>query len=613
MGTNSAVQDLREAVDSDIDPLRKLAAWVLAGRELLNDAIGITDDATDTGPLLPRAPRPMDPVRAAFLLDLFQDAAHLSGYGLIVATGLADRAPVTGLDAMQLSGLAAARGDLHGFVGGDIALPAESSSFPQGKRLFRSTDDYLQTRLLMGFAESRHLLDGAALLLPRPTPEGPALPARFQRLAGTLSGGSADPRAAVEAARRMRTVEPTLARSPGPGSRVDEFERAADTALRTLRPRTAKRVMDEMEASIGEEREPNAAELKVRQGLFYRGKIRGLSHFDAYCDARQTESLLNVFDLVDNPNLGRKNTRTPFTGAQRTDSGPVPSGTVEAIPGGGGLPAPDWAVAPGTALEDRPISDAGLSNGITADGDLVECDPAERTLEQRHLDALADACRALGRGTDTPDGDAGRSCDPSLRSRARLIVHIDYEALLGKLKSSGRTAHGGHISAHDARALACMADIVPAVMGGSGELLDYGRSRRLFSGTQLQAMAARDLGCVWPGCTVPAARTEGHHLDPWSGGGETNIGKAALFCDHHHHLIHVGAGQLICFGGVPYVIPTPAEDPLGRPVRNLHWHPGLLGSPHAPTLPGLEVPNSRSTRPEPSPVSGDGSGADPPG
>ena len=77
---------------------------MLAGRELLDAAIGVTsavhndvvgNHATATLP----APQPMNPVRAAFLLELSQAAANLCGYGLIVATSLADRTPVAELDS----------------------------------------------------------------------------------------------------------------------------------------------------------------------------------------------------------------------------------------------------------------------------------------------------------------------------------------------------------------------------------------------------------------------------------------------------------------------------------------------------------------------------------
>ena len=124
-----------------------------------------------------------------------------------------------------------------------------------------------------------------------------------------------------------------------------------------------------------------------------------------------------------------------------------------------------------------------------------------------------------------PAAPQTRRCAP-----ARLIVHVDYETLFGKLLASGRTAHGARISGRPIRTLACMADIVPVAMGGAGEVLDYGRSRRLFSGPQLQAMATRDRGCLWPGCPPPTARTAGPPPGPVirKRGDEHRHGSAAL-------------------------------------------------------------------------------------
>jgi hypothetical protein len=37
------------------------------------------------------------------------------------------------------------------------------------------------------------------------------------------------------------------------------------------------------------------------------------------------------------------------------------------------------------------------------------------------------------------------------------------------------------IIADEARRMACAAQIIPAVLGGKGEVLDFGRSKRLFA------------------------------------------------------------------------------------------------------------------------------------
>ena len=54
--------------------------------------------------------------------------------------------------------------------------------------------------------------------------------------------------------------------------------------------------------------------------------------------------------------------------------------------------------------------------------------------------------------------------------------------------------------------------MLPVVLGGKGEILDLGRSKRLFTGPQRKAMAIRDRECTADGCTIPAAWCEAHTL-----------------------------------------------------------------------------------------------------
>jgi hypothetical protein len=95
------------------------------------------------------------------------------------------------------------------------------------------------------------------------------------------------------------------------------------------------------------------------------------------------------------------------------------------------------------------------------------------------------------------------------------------------------------ISAGEVRRLACMASIVPLVLGGDSEILDLGRHRRLFSPAQRKALAVRDVTCRAEGCTIPAAWCEAHHdAAPWSQGGRTDLDDAVLYCTWHHHRAH---------------------------------------------------------------------------
>lgn len=42
----------------------------------------------------------------------------------------------------------------------------------------------------------------------------------------------------------------------------------------------------------------------------------------------------------------------------------------------------------------------------------------------------------------------------------------------------------------------------------------------------------------YPGCTIPAASCDIHHVIHWSKGGPTDLANAALLCGRHHTLVH---------------------------------------------------------------------------
>ena len=104
---------------------------------------------------------------------------------------------------------------------------------------------------------------------------------------------------------------------------------------------------------------------------------------------------------------------------------------------------------------------------------------------------------------------------------------------------SAELSTGGRLSVAEVRRLACTAGVLPAVLGGAGEVLDLGRTRRLFSRGQRKAMAVRDRRCRAEGCGIPAAWCEAHHAaDPWSKGGRTDLADGLLLCSFHHHRAH---------------------------------------------------------------------------
>jgi hypothetical protein len=118
-----------------------------------------------------------------------------------------------------------------------------------------------------------------------------------------------------------------------------------------------------------------------------------------------------------------------------------------------------------------------------------------------------------------------------------VIVTVDHQRLLDGLGTA--TIGDVPVTAGEARRLACTAGIIPAVLGGESEILDLGRSRRLFSRAQRKAMAIRDVICRAEGCDIPAAWCEAHHAaNPWSQNGKTDLADGLLLCSWHHHRAH---------------------------------------------------------------------------
>lgn len=123
-----------------------------------------------------------------------------------------------------------------------------------------------------------------------------------------------------------------------------------------------------------------------------------------------------------------------------------------------------------------------------------------------------------------------------------VFVTINYEDLKKDL-AVGLVDAGlegeSTITAANVRRLACSANLIPVVLGTDSDILDLGRTARLFSTAQRKAMALRDKRCRTEGCSIPAAWCEAHHFrQPWSRGGKTDLADGKLLCGFHHHRAH---------------------------------------------------------------------------
>jgi hypothetical protein len=185
----------------------------------------------------------------------------------------------------------------------------------------------------------------------------------------------------------------------------------------------------------------------------------------------------------------------------------------------------------------------------------------DRTLPQRRADALVEVCQLALRTDQLPDHGG---------QRPQLVVTVPFDVLGGQL-GMGMLDTGEALSAAAVRRLACDAGILPAVLGGQGQVLDLGKMRRLFTGALRRALALRDGGCAFPACDRPARWCDGHHILPVSLGGPTSIDNGVLVCGFHHRFIHEGHWQVrLGPDRLPEFIPPAYLDPLRRPQRNTY-------------------------------------------
>jgi hypothetical protein len=142
------------------------------------------------------------------------------------------------------------------------------------------------------------------------------------------------------------------------------------------------------------------------------------------------------------------------------------------------------------------------------------------------------------------------------RPHLNVVVHQETDA---DGKSTDRNDRG--FSAADIARLYCDARIARIVMGANSVPLDAGRAVYSPSASLRRAVVARDRHCRFPGCDRPASWSEIHHVNPFPHGPTTKE-NCALFCDHHHHVLH-RPGWHATFDGITLSVTNPDGRVIG--------------------------------------------------
>ncbi len=193
-----------------------------------------------------------------------------------------------------------------------------------------------------------------------------------------------------------------------------------------------------------------------------------------------------------------------------------------------------------------------------------------RSAQQRNHDAVLAMCRAL-----LASGELG--------SHRGLPVTVIVSTTLPDLEVAaghGITGSGTTLPMRDVIRLASHSHHYLAVFDKhTGEELYLGHARRLASVAQRIMLHSRDVGCTFPGCTVPGYNCEVDHIDEYvEANGPTDINNLHFPCGPHHKLKTTGGWKVRRRedGRVEWIPPPQLELPGGG-VNDYHHPDRLLG------------------------------------
>src|SRR5271155_29762 len=187
-----------------------------------------------------------------------------------------------------------------------------------------------------------------------------------------------------------------------------------------------------------------------------------------------------------------------------------------------------------------------------------------RSTGQRHHDALLALARAA-----LASGELGQHNGLP----ASIVVTTtlkELEAGAGKALTAGGTL----LPMSDVIRLAGHAHHYLAIFD-KGKALALYHTKRLASPAQRIVLYAKDRGCTFPGCPVPANLCETHHTNPYATNPVTDINDLALACGPNHQLADQGWTTRKNARGDTEWIP-PAHLDHGQPRVNTYHHPEKL-------------------------------------
>ena len=450
----------------------------------------------------------------------------------------------------------------------------------------------------------------AAAVLPRSGITGQPLPPACEETAAALAAGTIASRAGTTITTALDRVRHIA--DPADLARMEHvLTRTAVENDHDFLTRIAHRWADAIDQ---DGTEPTEEDLRHRQGAFQRRPRRGLHHLEIFATTDQYEHLLTVMNTATNPR-----TQPPASPGTNTDTD---TDTGKGTDAGSDTAAAAAHTGPGFGAAAEAAADAHLERRTRPqqllDGLIGACKAALAagtlpatgglrpqvmvTISYQDLLNRLDTAATNGpryatagnRGFSsgghpgtvsgnhpgfTGGGDPGTASGnhsgfpaghlPDSLASGHTGSHVDGQP--GTATGTGTFTYTGPVTPATIRKIACDADIIPILLGSEGRILDIGRTTRIFPPHIRKAITARDQGCTFPNCTIPAPWCEAHHTTYWSHGGPTNTDNGTLLCTHHHHLIHKEQWTIHMKTGIPWFIPPPHIDPRQVPRRNNYF------------------------------------------
>jgi hypothetical protein len=208
-------------------------------------------------------------------------------------------------------------------------------------------------------------------------------------------------------------------------------------------------------------------------------------------------------------------------------------------------------LTPLAAAPVRAVIDAGVTWALQQRRDDPESD--SRTPSQMRADILVDVFK---HALDCRQPTSGVKTTVVVRM---TLADLESGVGLGEIDGMPQPVSVGVL-----RRAAADAEVIPAVLGGESEILDWGRARRLFTVAQRLALVERDQGCAF--CNAPPSWCEAHHIQWWDrDAGPTDLANGVLLCTRCHHRLHRDGWEIRVRDRVVYFVPPPSVDPTRTP------------------------------------------------